>query len=620
MLLPIAALPARDIGHLGKVAHEFLEHLVRAGQKIWQVLPVGPTIIHDSPFYSPSAFAISPNYIDLEDLANIRNLITQSDLEEYYLKFSREDSNKINYGLLWETKMPLLRRAYRNFFEKSDPSFQRFVATQVTWLEDYAKFMGIKEVHMNQPQRETWPQWEEQFKDKAKFDKSFEEFHEIARRNASSADITQWNCDGFSHWNVERLKLYRQVEDHANFHEFLQWIALEQWDKLKQAALQKGIRIVGDCPIYVAPDSADVWANREVFKLDQNGNQTCYAGVPPDYFSPKYGQFWGNPIYRWVDPNGKPNLCALHWWALRLKHQFSLFDELRIDHFRGFAGYWEIPANQCETKDETGQIIKTAKYGTWEKSPGIDLFAYVAKQIGVSIRDLPIIAEDLGVITDDVNQLREALNAPGMGVFQFAPWGEPYCDRPAKNYVRLTRLEQIKELDIHLEQSVGWQKLFYCSDEKHRVYRSFFEHEFLPGNATRTGKRIFYPGTHDNETIVGWFQSENRTEIERELLQKYLDYMIYLYYRDDPKYSSYMKQPLQNKVILYLSACEDVHYAIYQMQDILGLLNIDPKRNIKIRTNIPNQKGQWQWKMGGEHLFTREIQEQLSELTKRIPH
>jgi 4-alpha-glucanotransferase len=398
------------------------------------------------------------------------------------------------------------------------------------------------------------------------------------------------------------------------FHKFAQWVAFEQWGRLRQAAWAAGIRIMGDCPIYVAPDSADVWAHREVFKLDEEGNQTCYAGVPPDYFSPQYGQFWGNPIYRWREADGTLNQAAIEWWTRRLLHQFGLFDELRIDHFRGFAGYWEVPAGKCEIQDETGRIVKSARCGAWISAPGRELFEHVAASCGKRISELPIIAEDLGVITKDVRELRSLLNAPGMGIFQFAQWAKLSLRVDAKSLEDLISPEELPARGISLEREADWERLFYCSDEDKEEYARFLDHEFLPHNAERSGKQVFYPGTHDNETIAGWFGSADRTKLERKSFSSYLDLRLRTLESGNPHIPEHLRDSIPLKVIRVLCATRELNCAIFQMQDILGLPNeLD---GAKIRTNVPNRTGQWGWKMGNAQVFTPELQQTLSEISR----
>ncbi len=608
VLIPVSALPDKDIGNFGKIARDFLLQLKNSGQTIWQVLPMGTTIVDDSPFYSPSAFAISPNYIDLYDLVENpdRQLLTKEELEEYYHKFDWENPNKINYGLLWEQKMPLLRKAYQVFKQKhlsSSPKFQEFLESQAYWLEDYAYFMGIKEIHFGDKTKETWFQWNEEFRNKEIFDRNLTEFKNLNTKNAFSGSIDSWQTEASDmiNWSLERLLNYQKLVENADFYRFIQWVVCDQWYSLKSLAKELDIRIVGDCPIYVAPDSADVWANKNVFKLDEEGNQLCYAGVPPDYFSPKYGQFWGNPIYRWYWDHEEQSLnpAALDWWTNRLKHQFCLFDEVRIDHFRGFAGYWEVPADKFLTTDEDGNEIKTSQFGAWKKGPGISLFRHIAYHLNMEVDEMPVIAEDLGVITKEVNDLREALNAPGMGIFQFGPWKDLYYRINASECIPFSYLAG-KERNLHREED--WQRLFYPGES----LLPLLSHEFLPHNAGRTGKRVFYPGTHDNETLIGWFTSEKRTPEEKEVFVKYLDFHLGFAHTEDE---------IHWKVIYLLWNSKEVRYAIAQMQDILGLPNIDEDSGVKVRMNIPNEKSQWQWKLGGKHVFSPEVQEKLLRIT-----
>ncbi|NUM34161.1 MAG: 4-alpha-glucanotransferase [Candidatus Brocadiae bacterium] len=608
ILVPVSSLPGKDIGNFGSVAKEFLKQLKESGQTIWQVLPMGTTIVDDSPFYSPSAFAISPNYIDLHDLVSNpdRPLLTEEEIEEYYHKFDWENPNKINYGLLWEQKMPLLRKAYQTFKQKkltNNTKFQKFIASESYWLEDYAFFMGIKEVYSGDKSRETWFQWSEEFKDKDLFYQKLNEFQRLHNKNTFSGTIDSWQTEAgdMAKWSLESLMTYQRISESADFYRFLQWVVCEQWYGLKSIAKDLDIRIIGDCPIYVAPDSADVWANKNVFKLDEEGNQLCYAGVPPDYFSPKYGQFWGNPIYRWYwdQEEIQLNPAALEWWTNRLKHQFSLFDEVRIDHFRGFAGYWEVPANRYEIREADGQIVKTSQFGAWKKGPGLYLFKHVAYHLGMDVDKMPVIAEDLGVITKEVNDLREALDAPGMGIFQFGPWKNLYY---RVSHSECIPFSYLRGNERSLNSQEDWERLYYPGDS----LLPFLSHEFLPHNAESTGKRVFYPGTHDNETLMGWFENDNRTQEEKEVFEKYLDFHLGF---------AHTREAVHWKVISLLWHSEEVLYAIAQMQDVLGLLNVDEATGIKIRMNIPNEKSQWQWKLGGKQVFSPEIQKKLFKIT-----
>ncbi len=610
ILMPIASLPAKDVGNFGKVAFQFLDQLVAAGQKIWQMLPIGPTITHDSPFYSPSAFAISFNYIALGDLVNNpnRNVLTQAELDEYIKKFDWENPNRINYGLLWEQKRPLLQKGYARFLEKDgikNSAFVKFIEGQSLWLEDYAKFMGIKEIYLSDKDHDTWFKWPLEFKEKATFEKHYQEFMKIAEHNKHNSNVSSWKWSNVSdYWNLESVQRFQQIHYYAGFHKFLQWILMEQWQQLKAASQRKGIILIGDCPIYVAPDSADVWANQNVFKLDNQGNQSCYAGVPPDYFSPKYGQFWGNPIYKWYsnEETKEPNPITLEWWYKRLQHQFNLFDEVRIDHFRGFAGYWEIPADNCTDIDEKGVKVKTAKYGTWKPGPNLELFKYIAEKIGKKVTELPIIAEDLGVITEEVTKLRDSLQAPGMAVFQFAPWNHLHYEVWPGNYEYIKDVQKVKELPLHLREN--WNRLYYWSENK---FNALIKHEFLPENAQTSGKLVCYPGTHDNETLMGWFTSADRTPVEKAIFERYLDFHL----------NGDASDPLHWKVIKVLELSPEIRYTIFQMQDILGLPNVETvnELEIRIRMNIPNVEKQWMWKLA-EGQFTQEIIQKLRQATQ----
>lgn len=601
ILLPVASLPGKDIGNFGQVAYDFVENCVKAGQSIWQVLPIGQTISNDSPFYSPSAFAISPNYINLEDLV-ARKYITQQELEQYYAKFDHEHPNKINYGLLWEEKMPLLRTAYKKFCEKDtvkEKSFVKYCQENADWLDDYANFMAIKEYYKDNKEKETWFSWDNEFKKKEAFD----------------ADLAAYEKKETSDWKDEKKEQFKVLKEQAYFYKFLQWVSSDHWHKLKAFANKNGVYIMGDCPIYVAPDSADVWSNPKVFKLDENRNQSCYAGVPPDYFSPVYGQFWGNPIYKWSNDENETSLnqYTFDWWTKRLDKQLSLFDELRIDHFRGFAAYWEIPADKSEAIDENGQTVKTAKHGEWKTGPKEELFKYIAKKLGKDVENLGIIAEDLGVITDEVNNLRRFLKAPGMGIFQFAQW---------KSVLYRTHSGEIfpivdnhwNELQYELDYTDGWKKLYY--DAGKNQLKPLLAHEFLPESVVDTEKFVFYPGTHDNETIMGWFYNNERARFEQNLFLKYLEYHLKLRYGNDSMLGYYLSEFVHWKVIRVLCGAHNVKYAIFQMQDILGLPNVDPENHLKIRTNIPNEEQQWQWKLGGVCNFSEEVIAKLHAITK----
>ena len=358
ILLPVSALPNKyGIGSFGKGAFDFVDFLVETGTKCWQVLPLNPTSYGDSPYQSPASVAGNPYYIDLDILHN-KGLLTSKDLKD-----NTHNTKYVDYGWLFENRYPTLRKAYARFVKKGDEvnHFDKFVKSNKKWIEDYALFMALKVHYGYCP----WTMWADEHKD------------------------------------VERAR--KQQKSFANECGFWKWVQFEfftQWQALKQYANKKGIVIIGDMPIYVAHDSMDVWQAPNQFLLDEKYNPTVVAGVPPDAFSAD-GQLWGNPIYRWETMQ---NDCY-QWWKNRVGQCFKLYDILRIDHFRGFAGYYVIPAGDT-----------TAKNGHWESAPGIELF----EEINKTYPKAKIIAEDLGVITEDVRELLTASGFPGMKILQFA--------------------------------------------------------------------------------------------------------------------------------------------------------------------------------------------------------
>lgn len=419
VLLHPTSLPGPwGIGDLGAAAYQFVDFLVASGQSLWQVLPLGPTGYGDSPYQCFSAFAGNPLLVSLDQLIQY-GLLSYDEVAEaaknFYLAV-----DTVHYGEIIGFKLPLLRRSYERLREGGAPelaaALARFSADQKEWLDDYALFMALKDAHGGQP----WNTWEPELR---------------SRKPAAIKQIR---------------------EEHAatiEVHKYLQFLFFHQWLPLKAYANEHGISIIGDTPIFVAYDSADVWANPELFFLDKAGSPTVVAGVPPDYFSAT-GQRWGNPLYRW-DQMAKNNY---DWWVSRLRAAFTQVDILRLDHFRGFAAYWEVPASQ-----------ETAINGRWVKGPGPALFTRLEQELGA----LPIIAEDLGLITPDVHAMREQFDLPGMIVLQFAFSGEP-------------------------------------------------ENTYLPHNHIRNS--VVYTGTHDNNTTVGWFNSIS--EGERENVRAYLGHHV----------------------------------------------------------------------------------------------
>jgi 4-alpha-glucanotransferase len=363
VLLHPTSLPGRyGVGSFNPGAYTWVDFLDETRQTLWQVLPLGPTGYGDSPYQSFSSFAGNPYLISLEELVQM-GLLDQQALDEA----PHFPNNKVDYSAIYHWKPPVLRQAADGFAQRATPDQQRefaqFSIEQAHWLDDFALFMALKEVHDGAP----WHQWE------------------MALRRRDPNALTA-------------AKERHTAAVHA--HKLSQWLFYRQWLRLKDYANAKGIQIIGDIPIFVAMDSADTWTNPHEVFLDEEFHPTVVAGVPPDYFSAT-GQLWGNPLYRWDVMKGN----GYAWWLRRIRAALQLYDIVRIDHFRGFAGYWEVPA---------GEI--TAINGQWRKGPGADFFATVKAQLG----DLPIIAEDLGEITPDVIELRDQFGLPGMKVLQFA--------------------------------------------------------------------------------------------------------------------------------------------------------------------------------------------------------
>ena len=403
VLLHPTSLPSRfGIGDLGENAYQFVDFLTNSDQQIWQILPIGPTGYGNSPYLSYSALAGNPLLISPAILQQ-HGLLTESEL----FQLPEFPLDWVDFDRVIATKMPLLRKASDRFkaqaLTEEDEEFKRFCNAQNDWLSDYALFMSLKEAHHGSG----WNQWE--------------------------SDIASRQPNAMANWAT-------QLADEIFFHKFVQYQFFSQWKNLKQYANQRGIRLFGDIPIYVAHDSVDVWAHREIFKLDpETGEAALMAGVPPDYFS-ETGQLWGNPVYDWE----QLKKTEFKWWIRRVEAILEYVDIIRIDHFRGFQAYWAVP--QGET---------TAMNGTWLEAPGDEFFQLLAKQLG----QLPIVAEDLGVITPEVEALRDKFEFPGMKILQFA----------------------------------------FDSDRANG---------FLPYNYTNR-KCIVYTGTHDNNTTVGWFNERS---------------------------------------------------------------------------------------------------------------
>lgn len=409
ILLPVSAIKSKfGIGCFSSDAYEFVDWLSGAGQEYWQILPLGATGFGDSPYQSFSSFAGNPYYISLEDLVK-EGLLKDDEIEE---KHGTE--RFIDYKWLYETRIKTLKKAFERFDTK-DEDFFNFTTENLKWLENYALFMALKSYYNGLP----WHEWD-------------------------------FEIRMYQEKDVEKLLPLLQGE--IDFWKFVQYKFYTQWQKLKSYANEKGIKIIGDIPIYVAYDSVDVWSNPALFELEPDKTPINIAGCPPDGFS-RTGQLWGNPLYKW-DVHKESGFL---WWIDRLKHCFNMYDALRIDHFRGFDEYYSIPYG---SKDATN--------GKWRKAPGKELFKVVKERLGKK----EIIAEDLGFITEDVKELLDFCQFPGMKVFQFG-----FDERDTGN-----------------------------------------KNNHLPHNYEVSS--VAYTGTHDNSTIVSWFFEI--TKKEREMVRAYL--------------------------------------------------------------------------------------------------
>lgn len=359
ILLPITSIPSKyGIGTFSESAYQFIDFLHVAGQKLWQILPLGPTGYGDSPYQLYSTFAGNPYFIDLDEFVACGWLT-----EKECLSYDVGNSGYVEYEKIYQSRFKLLKKAYKNSGIESDKDYQAFLTKEADWLPDYALFMALKdEFHGT-----SWQEWDEPIKVRTK----------------------------------EALKSYRlKLEDEISFYCFQQYFFKKQWSTLKEYANDKGIEIIGDIPIYVALDSADAWANPSLFKFDEDLKPLGVAGCPPDAFSDT-GQLWGNPLYNW--PKHKEQ--NYEWWLKRIDYCFKLYDIVRIDHFRGFDAYYNIPYADL-----------TAEYGEWEDGPGYELFSIVKKKLG----NKQIIAEDLGFLTPSVYKLLAKCKYPGMKILQFA--------------------------------------------------------------------------------------------------------------------------------------------------------------------------------------------------------
>lgn len=465
ILLHPTSLPGKyGIGTLGAEARKFIDFLVSAKQRYWQILPLGPTGYGDSPYQCFSSKAGNPLLIDLEHLVEL-GLLHADDLPVS----GSLGTGRIDYGRVIDAKYPLLKKAEQNFRKFSDhplkEEFTHFIHLNAAWLDDYALFMALKDKFEKRP----WGEWPQEYKMR----------YPDALEKAKS-----------------------ELADTIAFHKFLQCMFFNEWMAIKKYANDGGVQIIGDIPIYVAMDSSDAWTNTHLFQFDSNKNPIAVGGVPPDYFSTT-GQLWGNPLFNWEAMAND----GFAWWVDRIRTSFVIFDKVRIDHFRGFAGYWSVPFGET-----------TAINGQWINAPGQHLFETIRYHLG----SVPIIAEDLGVITPDVEALRDGFNLPGMKILQFA-------------------------------------------------FDSKEENDFLPHNYTHNC--VVYTGTHDNETVKGWFG--NASEADKKYALGYMHGTVKTMHWD----------------MIRAAWSSVANTAIAPMQDFLGAGETG-------RMNLPGTTANnWQWRM-----------------------
>ncbi|MDK2986359.1 MAG: 4-alpha-glucanotransferase [Clostridia bacterium] len=442
ILLHPTSLPSRyGIGDIGTEAKKFIDFLKKSKQSLWQILPINPPGYGYSPYQSFSAFAGNELLISIDGLI-AEGLLSENEIKDLP-QFNKE---RVEFDRVKVFKERLYKIAFNNFKSAQiNNEYNQFVTKYEIWLENYALFMALKEYFDGLP----WNHWEKS----------------IAFRDKEA---------------IERYKnlLHEKIE----YYKFLQYIFSSQWEELKEYADVNGIKIVGDIPIYVSYDSSDVWANPRLFKLDELGNPRKVAGVPPDYFSAT-GQLWGNPIYKWKEMEKDD----YGWWRERFKNLLELVHIIRVDHFRGFESYWEVPGGE-----------KTAVKGKWVKGPGAKFFSTVSKYLG----DLPVIAEDLGIITPEVTELRKKFNFPGMRVLQFE-------------------------------------------------FESGMENEYFP--YIHEENTVVYTGTHDNDTTVGWYKKRIKA---KEFFNRYLSQETNLDEKDICWYL--IKYALKSKANIAIIPLQDI--------------------------------------------------------------
>lgn len=485
----ISSLPSPyGIGTMGKAAREFVDFLYESGQSCWQLLPICPTSYGDSPYQSYSTFAGNPYFIDLDILEEI-GLLDKSDYENIDWE---SEPDKINYGTLYQKRYSVLRKAAKRFLQNPPKEFGLFCVENDSWLTDFALFMTLKDVHGGAP----WSEW----------------------------DAPLRNHDAKTLEMVARVE-----EDNILFWKAVQYLFFNQWSELKSYANEKGISMIGDLPIYVSLDSVDVWAHPELFQLDEGKVPKEVAGVPPDGFSAD-GQLWGNPLFDWeyMEEN------HFTWWVNRIKYLCEVYDTLRIDHFRGFDSYFAVPYGET-----------TARNGYWKQGPGMRLFEELERAIGKQ----PIIAEDLGYLTDSVRKLLKDSGFPGMKVMEFA------------------------------------------FDSRDASGSEYLPHNYIPNC-------VAYAGTHDNDTILGWFAEASAEDTA--------------YCREYLAISEGQEANWSMMCALWSSVAD---LTIVQAQDILGL-------GSEARMNEPSTVGNnWRWR-AVSGVFTKELAQKLRRKMKiygRLP-
>lgn len=489
VLLHPTSLPgAHGIGELGPQAFRFISYLHEAGIKIWQVLPLNPTGYGDSPYQALSVFAGNPLLIDLEEL------VSEGLLEHHVLQSPPEfPTEHVDFSMVIPWKFDLLHKAASRFFATAraerKAEFESFTEQNRAWLDDYALFMAAKDAH----QGRVWATWD--------------------------SDLALRQPGAMKSW-AERLS------GEIAAYKFWQFTFFRQWKAIRDFCAKCGIRIMGDIPIYAAHDSADVWAHRDMFWLDDKGNPLKVSGVPPDYFSAT-GQLWGNPIYRWDEMKAR----GYRWWIDRGRSSQQMFDMVRLDHFRGFEAYWEIPAGDA-----------TAQNGKWVKGPGAELFQTLTDELG----PLPIVAENLGVITPEVEDIRKRFGYPGMAILQFA----------------------------------------FSTDPQAPTFR--------PHNYDR--ELVAYTGGHDNDTMFGWWRSgvAQSTRSQADVTREYADAQNYL---------GVSAEQLDREVnwIFIREVMKSVaDTVLFPMQDVLGL-------GSEARMNTPGTLGgNWTWRLRPDALHEQD--------------